>query len=171
MVILTGYKVWCGTYKKYNEYRNTGEWMDLCDYNDADEFYEACRELHSDEDDPEFGFFDTDCPFDIFEGEPDCSDIRRFYELKNQAESLDVDYDDDDVMFMLSKGIDIEDRVVYCGDEDGWNDHLDSWFEEGIPSNVRDHVLPFIDLEHVRETYGFDYTRYDLPSGDSVWIS
>ena len=46
--------VYVGTYKKYAEGSTFGRWMNLEDYADFDEFVEACRELHKDEEDPEF---------------------------------------------------------------------------------------------------------------------
>lgn len=50
--------VYVGTYKKYNEGSLFGKWMQLADYADKAEFYKACRQLHKDEDDPEFMFQD-----------------------------------------------------------------------------------------------------------------
>ena len=46
--------VYVGTYHKYNCGSIYGKWMILSDYSDYEEFYEACRELHKDEEDPEF---------------------------------------------------------------------------------------------------------------------
>lgn len=51
-------KIYVGTYHKYNNGSIKGDWLDLEDYADIDEFDEACRELHSDEDDPELMFQD-----------------------------------------------------------------------------------------------------------------
>lgn len=51
-------KVYVGTYGKYNSGSIDGEWVDLTQFSDRDEFYEYCKELHSDEDDPEFMFQD-----------------------------------------------------------------------------------------------------------------
>ena len=51
-------KVYVGTYAKYNNGNLFGEWLELDDYSDEDEFLEACRELHSDEEDPELMFQD-----------------------------------------------------------------------------------------------------------------
>jgi antirestriction protein len=51
-------KVYCSTYNKYNAGSIKGKWLDLEDYNDKDEFMEACKELHKDEADPEFMFND-----------------------------------------------------------------------------------------------------------------
>ena len=41
--------VYVGTYGKYNNGSLFGAWLDLSDYADKEEFYEACRELHKDE--------------------------------------------------------------------------------------------------------------------------
>ena len=51
-------KIYVGTYAKYNNGNLAGGWMNLADYDSKDEFYEACKELHSDEEDPEFMFQD-----------------------------------------------------------------------------------------------------------------
>jgi antirestriction protein len=51
-------RVYVGTYRKYNEGSIAGEWLELEDYDSRADFYEACRELHSDETDPELMFQD-----------------------------------------------------------------------------------------------------------------
>ncbi len=51
-------KIYVGTYGKYNNGSLFGAWLDLSDYADKEEFYEACRELHKDEEDAEFIFQD-----------------------------------------------------------------------------------------------------------------
>lgn len=51
-------KVYVGTYAKYNNGDISGEWLNLTDYVDYDDFLEACADLHSDEEDPEFMFQD-----------------------------------------------------------------------------------------------------------------
>lgn len=62
MTTTTEIKIYVGTYRKYNEGSIYGEWLTLSDYSDLDEFYAACRELHADEDDPEFMFQDFEAP-------------------------------------------------------------------------------------------------------------
>ena len=37
-------RVYVGTYGKYNNGSLFGAWLDLSDYADKEEFYEACRE-------------------------------------------------------------------------------------------------------------------------------
>ena len=51
-------RIYVGTYRKYNNFSIEGKWLDLSDYSDSEEFYEACKELHKDETDPEFHFQD-----------------------------------------------------------------------------------------------------------------
>jgi antirestriction protein len=53
-------RVYVGTYAKYNAGNLAGKWLDLEDYNDKDEFIDACKELHSDESDPELMFQDNE---------------------------------------------------------------------------------------------------------------
>ena len=43
--VLSEAKVYVGTYAKYNNGSLFGAWLDLSDYSDKEEFYEACREL------------------------------------------------------------------------------------------------------------------------------
>lgn len=57
-VTLSEARVYVGTYNKYNNGSLFGKWLDLSDYSDKDEFLEACRELHKDEQDPELMFQD-----------------------------------------------------------------------------------------------------------------
>lgn len=47
-------KIYVGTYAKYNNGSIDGKWITISDYNTYEEFVDACRELHSDESDPEF---------------------------------------------------------------------------------------------------------------------
>jgi antirestriction protein len=57
-------RIYVGTYAKYNSGSIAGAWLDLEDYSDKEDFETACRELHKDEEDPEFMFQD-------FEGIPE----------------------------------------------------------------------------------------------------
>ena len=50
--------VYVGTYGKYNRGSLAGEWVDLTQFSDIDEFYEYIRRLHKDEKYPEFMFQD-----------------------------------------------------------------------------------------------------------------
>jgi antirestriction protein len=78
--------LYVGTYGKYNSGNLAGKWMKLTDYADKDAFYEAAKELHKDEADPEFMFQD-------YEGFPE-----EFYDESGLSEELMewVHMDDED---------------------------------------------------------------------------
>ena len=52
--------VYVGTYKKYNEGSIFGKWLKLSDYSNYEELLSAMKELHKDEEDPEFMFQDLE---------------------------------------------------------------------------------------------------------------
>ena len=68
-------RVYVGTYAKYNNGDLTGTWMALSDYDTYDDFLNACRELHSDENEPELMFQDIEGPDFGEYDESDCSRI------------------------------------------------------------------------------------------------
>ena len=45
-------RVYVGTYAKYNEGSIFGAWLNISDYDSLEDFLEACRELHEDEEAP-----------------------------------------------------------------------------------------------------------------------
>ena len=111
-------KLYVGTYAKYNNGSLEGEWLDLDDYADAEEFEEACLELHKDEEDPELMFQDCDCEHDW---------ERKLYaersipsEYWTIRDALDRSYIDDDVFDawanVTSEDID-EDAVKKCEEQ------------------------------------------------------
>ena len=88
-------RLYVGTYAKYNNGSIDGKWLDLDDYADAEEFEEACRELHSDEADPELMFQDVDCAHDWEEELYDESSIpKEYWDIRA---ALDRSYIDDDI--------------------------------------------------------------------------
>lgn len=79
--------IYVGTYAKYNNGSLFGEWLNLTDYSDKDEFYEACKELHADEDDPEFMFQSWENINDHFISESHISDS--FFAYMNKIEEIE----------------------------------------------------------------------------------
>ncbi|MDZ7936122.1 MAG: antirestriction protein ArdA [Emticicia sp.] len=81
--------IYVGTYYKYNCGSIAGKWLDLTEYSSKDEFYEACRELHSDEEDAEFMFQDWENIPDFLISECSLSDDA--FEYFEALESMDDD--------------------------------------------------------------------------------
>lgn len=79
-------RVYVGTYGKYNNGSLFGAWLDLSDYSDKEDFYEACRELHKDEEDVEYMFQDWENVPENLIGESWISE--NFFTLRDAVEKL-----------------------------------------------------------------------------------
>lgn len=105
--------VYVGTYRKYNEGSIYGKWVSLSACEDYDTFYQVCREIHKDEDDPELMFQDfqnfPDSMYSECFGRDTFEKIMEYYEKFNEhgeAFSVwfnlfnddDFDHFDDDYM-------------------------------------------------------------------------
>lgn len=63
MILSTEFRVYVGTYGKYVAGSIDGQWLDLSEFADHEDFHAKCLEIHADESDPELMFQD-------FEGVP-----------------------------------------------------------------------------------------------------
>ena len=83
---LSNAKIYVFTYGKYNNCSLFGAWLALSDYADKEDFYEACRELHKDEEDAEFMFQDWE---NVPEGLISESYIsEKFFDLRDELDNL-----------------------------------------------------------------------------------
>ena len=134
---MSSYRVYVGTYGKYNAGSIKGKWLDLKDYNDKEEFMKACQELHADEDDPEFMFQDHEGVPSQFIGESWIDE--KFWDYLNS----DID-DDVKEAYMELFGEWNEDQCneryegKFRSDEDYAEDRCESCgILESIPENLR----------------------------------
>lgn len=155
-------RVYVGTYAKYNSGSIAGAWLDLEDYPDSGEFYEACAELHADEADPEFMFQDWE---DIPEGMISESNI------DDDAFELAAMPDDDRELWTVyraevdSSGTLEQARESFQGKSDTKADFAEQWYEDG-GYGVPDYLQGYIDWESVARDMGdITFVRHD---GD-VW--
>lgn len=138
-------KIYVGTYAKYNSGSIEGKWLDLEDYADKDEFEDACRELHEDEDDPEFMFQDWEGIQDAF---------------------ISESYVDEDLWSYLDCDADEDAKAAYMAcfdkwDEDDFNDRYRGEFRswEDMAEQLLDETGELESIpEHLR--YYFDYGAY-----------
>jgi len=84
---MTDSRVYVGTYAKYNDGSIFGEWLDLSDYSDKNDFLEACMKLHEDEEDPELMFQDWENIPDKFISE--CSIDDEYWEYMEVTKDWD----------------------------------------------------------------------------------
>ena len=160
-------RLYVGTYNAYNNGSIAGQWLDLNDYADSEEFFAACAELHNKEEDPEFMFQD-------FEGFPrefysESGGVDEIYEFKDFVDQSHLDYDA--ILAGLEMGLPVEDleenyQGEYRSDEDfayqladdcGMIDHDASWPQNYIDweSAARDLMMEFgeFDGHYFRTSY------------------
>ena len=147
--------IYVGTYAKYNNGSIDGKWLDLSNYDNAQQFYTACHKLHKDEHDPEFMFQDWENIPDQFISE--CSIDNKYWEyieLVNESGLSQQAFEAG-----IACGIDtnsIEDAYVgeYESDQDfAWELATDCGFEE---SNTWPHSC--IDWKKAAYELMFDYS-------------
>jgi antirestriction protein len=167
--------IYVGTYKKYNEGSLFGKWVDLTEFSDKDEFYEACKELHSDEDEPEFMFQDWEFINKHFISESHLSDsifsylnklqeiecgerkeafetyLKYFQNIKNDNFDFEEAFDD------------FEER--YQGYYDGSNPESDFTYQlvedTGLLNSIPETIQTYFDYDkYQRDLFISDYTEY-----------
>ena len=160
--------IYVGTYAKYNAGSVFGKWFNLSDFTDKDEFMEACKNLHKDEDDPEFMFQDRENIPEELVSESWISE--KFFELRDKVEDMDateqeafsiwLDYESRD----LSKD-DADDLVKkfkddYIGKYDEEEDYAREVVEQCY--EVSDFVLNYFDYAaFARDLFNGDYKHID----------
>lgn len=141
--------VYVGTYGKYNNGSIAGEWLTLSDYSDREEFYEACAELHADEEDPEYMFQDWEYISDALIGESWISE--KFWELKDELENNSINEDAFFVYLeMMGYKVDKEDvsdlisrfEDAFHGEYDSEEDYAEEYMKDcyEIPSHLENYI-------------------------------
>lgn len=163
--ILDEVKIYVGTYAKYNNGSIFGKWLTLSDYSDLSEFYDACRELHKDEEDPEFMFQDYETP-ELLNGKiSECGIDEDIFEV---AEKLEIFEN-----FTTSEWIDAHNQYcqaqnyedeIFDFDEDFFNTFFDgkpmeaaraatfgdlNWSHDYIKFNGYGNLESFDDAENI----------------------
>lgn len=158
--------LYVGTYAKYNNGSIEGAWLKLSDYMDAEEFYEACNELHADEEDPELMFQDFDNFSKCFYSE--CSpDINGIYEYMEACENFDkklVDAVLDDGGYLDG----IED-YFYVSDFDSDYDIGANYIEQlygDIENLDKETLARYFDFKAFGRDLQYNYTKVVTESGD-----
>ena len=79
-------RIYVGTYAKYNNGSLQGEWVELSDFYDLDDFIEHCAEIHEDEEEPELMFQAWE---EIHDGLIDEGHLEEnFFELRDELDRL-----------------------------------------------------------------------------------
>jgi antirestriction protein len=143
--------LYVSTYRKYNEGNLFGEWLDLTNYADAEEFLEACYELHSDEDDPELMFQDCEnIPTVLYCESCSKSNIEELYRYIDKCN----EYGQDVVDAVLDNGdsLDEVEDVYYLCEDDMLNQDENigiSYVDQlgGVENLDRETLMRYFDYE------------------------
>lgn len=165
-VTLSEAKIYVGTCGKYNAGSIFGKWLDLSDYSDKDEFNEACRELHKDEEDAEYMYQDWESIPESLIGESWLSE--KFFELRDAVEDMDDTRQEAFFVWCNHKGHDFEKADatdLVSSFEDEYQGEYDD--EEDFAYQI---VEECYELAEFAKSY-FDYAKFarDLFCGD-YWM-
>lgn len=160
-------RIYVGTYAKYNAGSINGSWLDLEDYSDKDAFLEACKELHKDEDDPEFMFQD-------YEGFP-----REFYNegyIKDDLFAwLELDEHDRELLAVYVENIDSSGdidaaRDAFYGKYNSKEDWASEYIEScGLLHDVPDALKNYFDYAAYARDAELDGMTFVRQDGE-VWV-
>ena len=154
-------KVYVSTFAKFNNGNLDGEWLDLADYADKDDFIEACRKLHADERDPELMFADwEEIPSGLVS---ECSVSPECWELLDAYTSHDEGAVNAYVaLFGEWDQKDFEER--YRGEYSSWTTLAEEILDEtGELDEIPEHLRGYFDYEAYGRDLrlGGDFTEHD----------
>jgi antirestriction protein len=163
-------RIYVGTYAKYNNGSLYGDWVDLSDFQSRDDFYEHCRELHSDETEPEFMFQDheyiptrwvSECSIDekvwdwLELPEDDRKAVAAYY--NHISDSDTVDY----ILDRLIGSADVRFDTVHNAKKDWIYNYLE---ETGFFAGWSESALNYFDVDsylHDCELDGMTFVVYE----------
>ncbi|MEY8761263.1 antirestriction protein ArdA [Chryseobacterium tongliaoense] len=159
--------IYVSTYAKYNIGNLNGDWLNLSDYLDYEELYEAMRELHYDEEDPEFMFQDYEAPkFFINQGLiSECQISKDIYEIAEKINDSGLEFEIIEAYVDCRgnynqdiQGLIYEVSESYYGEYNSDEDFVQEMLEQdgSIPENFPSYII--IDWEKTTHNFMYDYS-------------
>lgn len=163
---LQQFQIYVGTYNKYNSGSIQGGWIQLSDYANYDELLQAMRELHQDEDDPEFMFQDYECSEFFIKQKliSECHLSANIYEIAEQIDNSDFDFEiveayADCMGYYHDKVDELLESLSdsYNGEFESDEDFAQTTLEQdgSIPENLPSYI--YIDWETTARNLMYDY--------------
>lgn len=148
--ILNEVHIYVGTYKKYNEGNIFGKWITLGDFENIENFYQECRELHSDEESPEFMFQDIECPKILEKYITEYSISKDIFSIAEALEGKDIEM----IEAFISLGFDLTTENIinaeerFCGQFDNFTDLAEHFVNElGLLDEMPENLKIYFDYE------------------------
>ena len=147
--------VYVGTYHKYNSGSLFGKWVELNDFDNADEFYQACTALHWDETTPELMFQDSEGIPGQFVNE--CGINPSYWDYLEVLKSSFLDADVFAAAFDLEIPVDMVEEL-YQGQHDSHEDFAYQLADDmGMVPEGNDWPTSYIDWQRAARDLMFDY--------------
>ena len=149
--------VYVGTYQKYNNGSIGGAWVDLTKFSNEDEFLDYCRELHKDEEDPEFMLQDfEEFPKAYYSESGLDSDLWEWLSLDDDDKAMLEAY-----IYCYGEGTIDEARDAYQGQYDSDIDFTMELLEScgDIPKDLPSYI--HIDWEGTARDIMMDYSEHN----------
>ena len=159
-------KIYVGTYHKYNCGSIEGAWVDVTNLNET-EFLEKCREIHKDEQDPEFMFQDWECNHLLDSYVDEMGIDSEFWEIKEALDNSNYDLDTLSAYKSIFGEIDFKDcEDKFFGHFEGYNINAEFGMhileEMGELEQVPTHLRYYIDAEaYGRDLLINDFTEFE----------
>ena len=149
---ITEARVYVGTFHKYNTGSLYGKWLELSDYSDIEEFYSVCKELHADEEYPEYMFQDYEnIPNGLIS---EYSINENIFEVLEAIEDLDMNHREPFLIWCDNRSRDVSTEDIYdliSSFEEDYQGEYDD--EEDFAREIAEELY---DLPSIAKQY-FDY--------------
>lgn len=166
--ILNEVKIYVGTYAKYNNGSIFGEWLNLGDFDNLEDFYTKCKEIHSDEKDPEFMFQDYETPDILKNFVSECGINENIFEVAEMLDSEDAGMLD----AYFSLGYDITEENIETAKEKffgEFNDYEELGEEYATQTGLLDEMPENLKYYFDFEKFGRDLS-YDLQESNGYYF-
>lgn len=155
--------IYVGTYKKYNNGSLAGDWFNLSEFSDKDEFVEAIQEFHKDEEDAEFMFQDYENIPNCFISESHISS--EFWDLMELTDDWDENKIEAFFEWLNNWGYDNPTEQIQT-----FEDSIEGYFDTMLDFayhlieecyDLPNFVLTYFDYEKYTNDLEFDYNIYN----------
>jgi antirestriction protein len=157
-------QIYVGTYAKYNAGSIKGAWLDLELLDSPEAFFDACRELHADEHDPELMFQDWQCvPTGMVSESHISNELWTWLQLDDDERELIAVYQE----HIDQSGTIDQAREAFAGRYTSAEDYAQELFEEC--HDIPDYLANYIDWQSVARDMGYDGTSFIDHEGET-WV-
>lgn len=162
-------KLYCGTYGKYNNGSIAGKWMKISDHESVKDFFKACKELHKDEQDPEFMFQDYEgFPEQLYSESMSTEEIEKLFIWEDLTEdeqelvtaylgATQNEFDENTLQEAENNHTFTTDNSSFMSTEEQYGYHL---YESGV-IEIPDNIETYFDFESFGRDRLMDCAEFD----------